>query len=314
MSRPEVLQIMAMPERPQAEAERAFELLKLYEAADREALLERAAGSVRAILTNGHLGADRALMARLPKLEIVGCYGVGVDAIDLAAAKDLGVRVTNTPDVLTDAVAELGVALLLDVARKVSFNDRYVRAGRWPIEGDPPLARSLAGRKVGIVGFGRIGRATAARLEPFGVELSYQGPTRKHDVVYPYYDDLVAMARAVDVLMITCVGGPATRGIVTRDAILALGADGWLVNMSRGFVVDEPALVDALVSGRLGGAGLDVFLNEPNVPPALLALDNVVLQPHQASATVETRGAMGMLTIENLKAHFEGRELPTPVV
>jgi len=314
MSQPEVLQIIEMPEAPQTAAEAAFTLHKLYAAADREALLAAATPSARAILTNGHLGADRALMERLPKLEIVGCYGVGVDAVDLDAARDLGVRVTNTPDVLTDAVAELGVALLLDVARKVSCNDRYVRAGRWRKEGDPPLGRSLAGRRVGIVGLGRIGRATAARLEPFGVELSYHGPSRKAGADYPYYDDLVAMAREVDVLMITCVGSPATAGLVTAEAIEALGPDGWLINMSRGFVVDEAALVKALAGGRLGGAGLDVFLHEPDVPAPLLAMDNVVLQPHQASGTVETRTAMGMLTVENLKAHFAGRPLPTPVV
>lgn len=314
MNQPEVLQIIEMPEAPQAAAEAEFTLHKLYAAADREALLAAATPNARAILTNGHLGADRALMERLPKLEIVGCYGVGVDAVDLAAARDLGVRVTNTPDVLTDAVAELGVALLLDVARKVSCNDRYVRAGRWPKEGDPPLSRSLAGRRVGIVGLGRIGRATAARLEPFGVELSYHGPRRKTDADHPYYDDLVAMARDVDVLMITCVGSPATAGMVTAEAIEALGPDGWLINMSRGFVVDEAALVGALAGGRLGGAGLDVFLHEPEVPAPLMAMDNVVLQPHQASGTVETRTAMGMLTVENLKAHFAGRPLPTPVV
>ena len=314
MTRPEVLQIISMPEQPQAAADAAFTLHKLFESDDPEALTGRVAPEVRAIITNGHLGADRALMERLPRLEIVGCYGVGVDAIELDAARDLGVRVSNTPDVLTDSVAELGLGLLLDVARKISFNDRYVRAGTWREAGDPPLSRQLKDRKVGIVGLGRIGRATAARLAPFEVTLCYHGPSRKHDAIYPYFDDLVGMARDVDVLMITCEGSPRTAGIVTAEVIDALGPDGWLINMSRGFVVDEPALVDALVQGRLGAAGLDVFLHEPHVPAPLLEMDNVVLQPHQASGTVETRSAMGMLTVENLKAHFAGRPLPTPVV
>lgn len=314
MSRPDVLQIISMPDQPQAAADAAFTLHKLFESDDPEALTEQVASQVRAIITNGHLGADRALMERLPGLEIVGCYGVGVDAIDLDAARDLGVRVSNTPDVLTDAVAELALGLLLDVARKISFNDRYVRAGTWRERGDPPLSRQLKGRKVGIVGLGRIGRATAARLAPFEVDLCYHGPTRKHEAEHPYFDDLTAMARAVDVLVITCEGSPRTAGIVTAEVVDALGPDGWLINMSRGFVVDEAALVDALVEGRLGGAALDVFLHEPDVPAPLLEMDNVVLQPHQASGTVETRSAMGMLTVDNLKAHFDGRPLPAPVV
>jgi lactate dehydrogenase-like 2-hydroxyacid dehydrogenase len=314
MSKPDVLQIIPIPEQPQHEAERAFTLHKLYEAEDQDGLIESVANRARGVLTNGHLGADATLMDRLPQLEIVGCYGVGVDAVDLEAAKARSVRVTNTPEVLTDAVAELALGLLLDVARRISFNDRYVRAGTWRERGDPPLSRSLAGRKVGILGIGRIGRATANRLEPFGVELAYHGPNRKPDVRYRYFDRLVDMAQAVDVLMVTCVGSRATEGIVTREVIEALGPDGWLINMSRGFVIDEPALVDSLVEGRLGAAGLDVFLEEPEVPAPLLEMDNVVLQPHQASGTVETRSAMGMLTVDNLKAHFAGQPLLTPVV
>ncbi|MCC2664082.1 MAG: D-isomer specific 2-hydroxyacid dehydrogenase, partial [Geminicoccaceae bacterium] len=249
----------------------------------------------------------------LPGLEIIDVYGVGVDAVDLATAKARGLRVTNTPDVLTVGVAELGMALLLDLARRVAYNDRYLRAGRWPTEGDPELSNSVAGKRMGILGLGRIGRAVARRAEAFDMTVCYHGPRRK-DVAYEYVSDLVAMARAVDCLMVTCLGGPSTAGLVGREVIDALGPKGWLINVARGSVIDQQALVEALLEGRLGGAGLDVFAGEPEVPKALLGLDNVVLQPHQASATWETRDAMGQLVVDNLKAHFAGRPLPTPVL
>jgi hydroxypyruvate reductase len=314
MSKPEVLQIIPVTPEVQAEADAAFVVRRLFEADDPARYLHEVAPGVRAVFTNGIEGASRSLMAALPALEIVGVYGVGVDAIDLQAARERGVRVTNTPDVLTIGVAELGMALLLDVARKVTTNDRFVRAGRWPREGDPPLASSLAGRKMGILGLGRIGLTVAERARVFGMELSYHGRRRKEGVDLPYHDSLVGMARAVDVLMVTCLGGPVTKGLVGREVIEALGPEGWLINVARGSVIDEAALVDALVSGRLGRAGLDVFADEPNIPEALFGLDTVVLQPHQASATVETRNAMGRLALENLKAHFTGQPLPTPVL
>jgi lactate dehydrogenase-like 2-hydroxyacid dehydrogenase len=268
---------------------------------------------VRAAVTNGIVGMKGDLIAALPALEIIGVFGVGVDSVDLATARARGVRVTNTPDVLTEGVAELALALLLAVARRIPFNDRFVRAGRWPKEGDPALASSLAGRRLGIVGLGRIGRRVALLAEAFGMEIRYGGPRRKDDVAWRYYDDLVALARDVDCLMLTCKGGPETAGLIGREVIEAVGPDGWLINVSRGSVVDEPALVEALVGGRLGAAGLDVFASEPRVPEALLGLDNVVLQPHQGSASEETRGAMGRLVLDNLEAHFAGRPLLTPV-
>ena len=273
----------------------------------------RGGAARRAAVTNGIIGAEGRLIEALPALEIIGVFGVGVDAVDLATARARGVRVTNTPDVLTEGVAELAMALLLDRRPADRLNDRYVRAGRWPKEGDPALANSLAGKRLGILGLGRIGRAVAQRAEAFDMAICYGGPRRKADVAYDY-GDLVAMARAVDCLMVTCLGGPTTAGLIGREVIDALGPEGWLINVARGSVVDEPALVEALVEGRLGGAGLDVFAREPEVPEALLGLDNVVLQPHQASATWETRDAMGQLVVDNLKAHFAGRPLPTPVV
>jgi lactate dehydrogenase-like 2-hydroxyacid dehydrogenase len=298
----------------QAQADDAFALRKLWQAADARAFVGEVAPRVRAVLTNGIIGADRALIQVLPELEIIGVYGVGVDAVDLATAKARRVRVTNTPDVLTIGVAELGMALLLDLARRVAYNDRYVRAGRWPTEGDPVLSNSVAGKRMGILGLGRIGRAVARRAEAFDMAICYHGRTRRDEVAYEYVPDLVAMARTVDCLMVTCLGGPTTTGLVSREVIDALGPKGWLINVARGSVIDQPALVEALVEGRLGGAGLDVFAGEPEVPDALLGLDNVVLQPHQASATWETRDAMGQLVVDNLKAHFAGRPLPTPVL
>lgn len=314
MTKPDVLQMMPITPDIQAQADQAFALEKLWQAADGPAFIREVAPRVRAVLTNGIIGADRALIEALPKLEMIGVYGVGVDAVDLAAAKARGVRVTNTPDVLTIGVAELGMALLLDVARRVAYNDRYVRAGRWPIDGDPVLSNSVAGKRMGILGLGRIGRAVARRAEAFDMTICYHGRSRRDDVAYEYVPDLVEMARAVDCLMVTCLGGPTTAGLVGREVIDALGPKGWLINVARGSVIDQPALVEALVEGRLGGAGLDVFAGEPEVPDALLGLDNVVLQPHQGSATWETRDAMGQLVVDNLKAHFAGRPLPTPVL
>jgi hydroxypyruvate reductase len=314
MTKPDVLQMMPITPAIQAQAEDAFALRKLWQAADAQAFLEEVAPGVRGVLTNGIIGAGRALIEALPGLEIIGVYGVGVDAVDLATAKARGLRVTNTPDVLTVGVAELGMALLLDLARRVAYNDRYLRAGRWPTEGDPVLSNSVAGKRMGILGLGRIGRAVARRAEAFDMAVCYHGPRRKDDVAYEYVPDLVAMARAVDCLMVTCLGGPSTAGLVGRDVSDALGPKGWLINVARGSVIDQQALVEALLEGRLGGAGLDVFAGEPEVPKALLGLDNVVLQPHQASATWETRDAMGQLVVDNLKAHFAGRPLPTPVL
>ena len=314
MTKPEVLALLDVHPGTTARLDETYALHRLWEAGDRDRLVAEVAPRVRGAVTNGIVGMKGELIEALPALEIIGVLGVGVDAVDLATAKARGVRVTNTPDVLTEGVAELAIALLLAVARRIPFNDRFVRAGRWHREGDPALASSLAGRRLGIVGLGRIGRRVAQLAEGFRMEIRYGGPNRKADVTWPYYNDLVALARDVDCLMLTCKGGAETAGLIGRDVIEAVGPDGWLINMARGSVVDEGALVDALVSGRLGAAGLDVFAREPQVPDALFSLDNVVLQPHQGSASEETRAAMGRLVLGNLEAHFAGRPLLTPVV
>jgi hydroxypyruvate reductase len=314
MAKPEVLEIVDVHPGTTAELEEAYSVHKLWLADDADAFLARIGPGVRAIATNGIAGTKGVPLAALPKLEIVGVFGVGVDAVDLETARSKGVHVTNTPDVLTEGVAELGMALLLDVARCISRNDRYVRQGRWPKEGDPPLSSSLTGRRLGILGLGRIGRRVAEMASAFGMQIAYCGRSRQRDVDYAYYDDPAKLAAAVDCLVVSCVGGPSTAGLVSREVIEALGPKGWLISIARGSVVDEDALVDALASGRLGAAGLDVFAKEPQVPQALLGLDNVVLQPHQGSASEETRGAMGRLMLDNLAAHFAGRPLLTPVI
>jgi hydroxypyruvate reductase 2 len=254
-----------------------------------------------------------SLIDACPKLEIISSFGVGVDSIDVAHAKKRGVIVCNTPDVLNDDVANLAVALLIATTRKIVAYDRYVREGRWVMEGSPPLTRSIRGQRIGIVGLGRIGRVIAEKLQVFHCDVAYYARHKRDDAPYPYYADLAALARDSLALIVIVPGGAATEKLVDRKVIDALGAKGILINVSRGSVVDEPALVAALQDGRLGGAGLDVFVDEPNVPEALFTMENVVLQPHQGSATVETRRAMGDLVLANLEAHFSGKPLPSPL-
>ncbi|HUC67182.1 MAG TPA: 2-hydroxyacid dehydrogenase [Stellaceae bacterium] len=292
--------------------DRDYSVHRLWEAKDRSTFLAGVADRVRAIVT-GPGRVDAALMAALPKTEIIATQSVGTDHIDLAAAKVRGIPVTNTPDVLTDDVADLALALVLAVARRVVVGDRFVREGKW-LQANLPLATKVGGATMGIVGLGRIGQAIAKRAEAFGMKIVYHGPRAKADVGYRYYSDLVAMAREVDYLVVSCPGGPGTRHLVNAAVLKALGTKGVVVNISRGSVIEEAAMVEMLRDGKLGGAGLDVFADEPRAPEALLALDNVVLQPHVGSATHATRGAMGQLVIDNLKAHFAGKPLLTPVV
>jgi len=289
-----------------------FNLHRLWEAKDRAAFYAPLAAKVRAIVSSGHAGADAAMMDALPKTEIITCFGVGYDAIDVAAAKARKIAVTNTPDVLTDDVADLALGLLIDIARRITRGDRFIRAGGW-LKGGLEFGTALKGKKVGIVGLGRIGHATAKRAEAFGMEILYHGRRRQTEVGYRYYADLVGLARDCDFLVLTLPGGPETKNLVTAEVLAALGPQGMLVNVARGSTVDEPALVAALKSGAIAGAALDVFADEPRVPAELMTMDNVVLQPHVGSATHGTRGAMGQLVIDNLLAHFAGKPLLTRV-
>ncbi len=311
--KPDVL--VVWPNRPKAmaELEFAYTLHHLWQAPDREALLAEVGPRVRAIVTTGERGASAKLIDRLPALEIAACFGVGYDGIDQEACRRRGIPITNTPDVLTEDVADMGLALTLCVMRRIVEGDRWVRAGRWVKEGAMPLGSTPRGKRMGIVGLGRIGKALARRAEAIGMRVAYHGRQPQPDVTYPHHADPVSLARESDVLAVCTPGGAATRGLISREALAALPPSAVLINIARGTVVDEAALVEALTSGRLAGAGLDVFADEPNVPEALLKLDNVVLTPHAASATVETRDAMAQLVVDNLAAHFAGKPLVTPV-
>jgi hydroxypyruvate reductase len=309
-----VLQIEPLMPEIQSRLEASYASHKLFEAKDPDALIKQVAPNVRAIVTGGGSGASRTIVDALPKLEIIAINGVGTDAVDLEQARGRGVRVTNTPDVLTEDVADLGMALLLAVVRQICVGDRFVRDGRWARNEALPLARKVTRKKLGILGMGRIGRAIARRAQGFDMTIAYSDLRAFDDLPYRYVADLVQLARESDILIVAASGGPQSRGIINAPVLDALGSQGVLVNVARGTVVDEPALVAALIEGRIGGAGLDVFAHEPDVPEVLFKLDNVVLQPHRASATVETRLAMGELVVGNLAAHFGGKELLTAVV
>jgi lactate dehydrogenase-like 2-hydroxyacid dehydrogenase len=267
---------------------------------------------IRAIATEANRGATRALITSLPKLEIISCFGVGVDAIDLAAAGERGIPVTNTPGVMADECADLAIGMMLASARQMVLADRYVRSGEW-LKGPIRLGHSVGGKTVGVVGLGGIGRAIADRAKAFRMEVLWHGPRPKPGIPYEYVPDLIGMARRSDFLMVACKGGQDTRGLISAAVMDALGPEGTLINVARGSVVDEPAMLARLRDGRLGYAALDVYLNAPRIAPEFLDLPNVLLQPHHGSATVETRTAIGQLMIDNLTAHFAGAKLPTPV-
>ncbi|WP_449255789.1 2-hydroxyacid dehydrogenase [Bosea sp. (in: a-proteobacteria)] len=290
-----------------------FAVHELWNAPDPAALLREVSGRVRGVAAGGgHSHVDAALFDALPKLEIVSSFGVGYDHVDAAEAGRRGLVVTNTPDVLTDEVADLAIGLLLATVRQLPQVDRYLREGRW-LKGNYPLTTSLRGRKVGIVGLGRIGKAVAHRLEAFGVPVSYHGRSRQDDVVYRYYPSLVEMAADVDVLISVAPGGASTHHIIDAGVLEALGPNGILVNVGRGTVVDEKALIKALQDGTILSAGLDVFEDEPRVPAELIAIEHAVLLPHVGSASVHTRQAMGQLLVDNLVSWFDGKGPLTPV-
>jgi len=298
--------------RTQEVLDRIFTCHKLYEAADHPAFLRQHAQQVRALATFGASGADAALMDQLPKLEIISNFGVGVDAIDLAAAAKRRIIVTNTPEVLTDCVADTAMALVLATLRRLPQSENYLRAGQWGTRGAYPLTTSLGGKTLGVLGLGRIGEAIAKRAEAFGMKLRYHNRSRKN-VAWTYEPDVVSLAKNSDVLLVAAPGGPQTQRIVNAAVLDALGPQGFVVNIARGSLIDEPALLRYLREGRIAGAGLDVFDNEPKIDPAWFSLDNAVLLPHVGSATEETRTAMGALQVENLQLHFAGKPVKTPV-
>lgn len=312
MTKPGLLIVGELPAWDIEALSERFDLHLYYAAEDKAAMLARGRDSIRAIATKGEVGADAALMDALPKVEIIACYGVGYDLIDVAAAKARGIRVTNAPDVLTEEVADMAIGLLLAAARRIPFGDAWVRDGSWKTRGSMPLTTRVWGKRIGIVGLGRIGSAIARRCEAFRMPVSYSARAKK-DVPYAWYPTPAAMAPHVDILMVSAAGGAETRGLVDRAAIEALPEGAMVCNVARGTVVDEAALLDALRSRRIAAAGLDVFLNEPDINPEFATFDHVVLQPHAASGTVETRKAMGKLMRDNLEAQMDGKPLLTPV-
>lgn len=291
-----------------------FTVHELWKAEDRAAMLKEIGGKVRGVAGGGaHVRIDGALFDALPKLEIVANFGVGYDTVDAKEAGKRGLIVTNTPDVLTDEVADLALGLLLATVRQLPQVDRYLRAGKW-LEKAYPLTTSLRTRKVGIVGLGRIGKAVAQRIEAFGLPVSYHGRTRQADVPYRYYASLIEMAADVDTLISVAPGGASTHHMINADVLKALGPSGIVINVGRGSVIDEQALIEALKNKVILSAGLDVFEDEPRVPAELIAMDHVVLLPHVGSASVHTREQMGQLLVDNLVSWFDGKGPLTPVV
>jgi hydroxypyruvate reductase len=312
-SKPLVLTLGTFPNATMAELERRFAVHHFARIGHAiEGLSPATARDIVALGSEANQGINRALLAMLPALEVVALFGVGTDLVDQAALKERDIALSNTPGLVAVEVADLAIGLLIASARQIIHADRYIREGRWP-QAQISLGRSVGKKTMGVVGLGAIGRPIADRGAAFNMRVLYNGPRRKPDVPYEYVADVVELARQSDFLMVACKGGPDTRHLIGRDVIDALGPNGTLVNVARGSVVDEQALVAALRDGRLGFAALDVFENEPHVSPDLLTLPNVIVQPHHGSAGLETRVAMGQLMIDNISGWIAERKLLTPV-
>lgn len=312
--KPEILVITPIYGPTLAQLETEYVVHKLWSASDPQALLREVGPRVRAMVTTGFVGFKRTDIDPLPNVEIVACYGNGHNTYDLVAAKERGIVVTNTPDPTSETVAELAVTLLLTVSRRIAESDRYTRAGRWT--GGPGsfgLGHTVMGKTCGVIGLGNIGRGVARRCEALGMSVIYHGPRAKTDVSYRYYANALDMARDADALIVTCPLTTQTRGLVDARAIEALGPNGYIVNVGRGPIVDQQALIAALRDKRIAGAALDVYWNEPEVPAELKAMDNVVLAPHIGSSTVEIREERGEKLLANLRAHFSGRPVLHPI-
>ncbi len=315
MTKPDILQVGPYPEWDQIPLEAGFTMHKLFEASDPKALLSTVGDRIRGIATRGELGADRTMIESCPNLEIISVYGVGFDAVDLDACREHEIRVTNTPDVLTRDVADLGVAMMLAQSRGMIGAETWVRDGSWAAKGLYPLKSRVWGKKAGVLGLGRIGFEVAKRLAGFDLDVAYSDIAAKdHASDWTYIADPVELARQSDFLFVTLAASAQTRHIVNKKVIEAVGPQGMIINISRASNIDENALLDALETGRLGSAALDVFEGEPALNPRFLELENVLLQPHHASGTLETRKAMGQLVRDNLAAHFAGKDLLTPVL
>ncbi|WP_029001272.1 2-hydroxyacid dehydrogenase [Azohydromonas australica] len=306
--KPRVLQLGRLLPTLEARLAADYEVTLLAQQPDPRAFLAAHGREFAAAVTSAPVGIDAATLQALPALRVVSSFGVGLDRIDLTAAARRGVPVGYTPNVLNDCVADIAFTLLLDVARRAAEADRFVRRGDW-LKEKFPLATRVSGKRLGLVGMGRIGRTIARRASGFDMEIRYHDRNVIADVPYGHEPGLLALARWADFLVVAAAGGPGSQGLISAEVLDALGPKGFLVNIARGSLVDEPALVQALQERRIAGAGLDVFADEPRVPDVLLSLDNVVLTPHVASGTIETRQAMADLVLENLRSFFERGEL-----
>lgn len=308
----DLLQVAQLPPFLVERLEKEFTLHDFVNPADPDKLLDDVGSSIRGIVAGGMKGPNANLINRLENLEIISSFSVGFDATDVVAAQARGVIVTHTPEVLTGDVADLAMTFILMAPRRIGEAERFLRSGKW-LQGRMDLGTTVRGKRLGILGLGRIGRAVARRAEVFGLNIAYYDIKPMGDLAYRSYPTLRDLAAASDMLLVACEGGTATRGLVDTDVLNALGPNGFLINTARGPIVDQPALVAALRDKRIAGAALDVFDGEPQVPAELMAMENVVLTPHIASSTHETRRAMGDLVYDNLRAHFDGKQVLTPV-
>lgn len=313
MNQQEIVVISKLPATHIAWLEKNFICHKYYEADDKNKLLSSVKDKARGLVTSGFRGYNREIVDALPNLEIISVWGAGLQAVDLEIAKERGITVTNTPDNSRIAVAELAMALLLNVGRRINEADVYVKSGNWVEETFVKYGLGFFGKTIGIVALGTIGRAVAERAASFEMNVIYFGPNRKPDVDYQYYDDIRSLAEASDFLVLCCPETPETTGLITAQVLEALGPQGVLINVARGSVVDEKALINALQNGIIKGAGLDVFANEPNVPETLRKLENVVLVPHIGTATEDARNIRKEMTVENLVHYFNGEPVSGPV-
>ncbi len=308
----DLLQVAQLPPFLMERLEKEYTIHDFIDPADPDVLLDEVGPKIRGILAGGMKGPNANLIKRLPNLEIISSFSVGFDATDVVAAQARDVIVTHTPEVLTGDVADLAMTFILMAPRRIGEAERFLRDGKW-LQGRMELGTTVRGKRLGILGLGRIGKAVARRAEVFGLHIGYFDIKPMGDLPYRSYPTLLELAAASDILLVACEGGEANRGLVSADVIEAVGPNGFLVNTARGPIVDQTALVSALKAGRLKGAALDVFDGEPQVPAELMAMENVVLTPHIASSTDETRRAMGDLVYDNLRAHFDGKQVLTPV-
>lgn len=313
MTKPHLLVVGDYADYDQDPMDAAYTTWSMEEGGSPDHLSTEVREGIRAIAFRGHSFLSGEVMDMFPNLGMIANLGVGYDTIDVAHAVARGILVSNTPDVLTEDVADLGIGLMIAWSRGIPGAQGWITSGQWAQHGEYRLQRKVSGKRAGIVGLGRIGRAVAERLVPFNIDVSYYARAAKDTPGWTHYSDIAAMAAEVDVLFVCVSGGPATQGIVGAEALAALGPAGLLINISRGTTVDEPALLEALEADQIAGAALDVFMNEPNIDARFLALDNVLLSPHQSSGTIETRTRMGALQRENLAAFFAGAPLVTPV-